>query len=421
MKLLSKKTILWSIVLLGLMTSSFRYPDRRHGHYELNIRGKKIIDDKVFLNKNIEVSEINRLIRQYVDEFNLKGVTANNKYLPYNLGHMFYVPMIYAFDTKNQNLINAFDAFFTLKNLKMVSESDVLNDLDKKVYYFVNAEYLRNKNIQNNKDLTEMFNLIKNETLNFWMQKPGKIWGAEKNSYSGAEGRINGILNKTYNGDKSYYTLITDDELFVMATAASIGITERKSFGNVDNGTKNICDVFYNVLNKLVVFNPDGTWLLQPNAWKDHPDYKGIVLSKGESVNWDASHFSRVPAFLYVLGIYYDDSSTRKLYVNKLRNGLSKLFIGKVAHYDTTTNSYTFTNYIDGNDSYFRIGYRKGFSGYKPGEFNGHVFGAWWKLLGTPEMSSMYDKISANFNFYVNNNSSVKSYSNFYKEVVALK
>src|SRR5690606_27569011 len=133
------------------------------------------------------------------------------------------------------------------------------------------------------------------ETVGYWNKRDAKVWKGEPNNYIGVKQRIQSILDGKSHGKFSYYDAVTDNELFVMATASSLSLVEKEYKGEPTKEMLEISQMFLKVLHKLVVFEKSGIWQLQPNVWKDHPDYKDVVLSKGESITWDAAHFARFP------------------------------------------------------------------------------------------------------------------------------
>lgn len=346
------------------------------------------------------------------------GINSDNKNIPYTLTHQFYIPLIYGAKTNNKVLTNSFDNLMKFSNVDQILNSNSLDDLNKKVFCFFVAEYLRNYGDSSEND-KKLFNLLKTQTLSYWNIKSGKVWSAEKNSFAGAKERLLFIMTGKDNGNLSYYKAVTDHELFVLGSGISLAIFERNNNGKVSPELKEISDNFFLVLKHFVVFNDDGTWLFQPNIWRDHRDYKDVKGSPN-GVAWDTSHFSRFPAYLNLLSDFFASDNVKASYLQKLKVGLAKQFITKVALYNKIDNIYTFNNFINGDNQRFRVGFKTIKKGYNPSQNNVHIFYGWWKLLDDPAINNMYSNMSSNFLKYEDSNDQVKKLKNFYKEVINL-
>lgn len=346
------------------------------------------------------------------------GINSDNKNIPYTLTHQFYIPLIYGAKTNNKVLTNSFDNLMKFSNVDQILNSNSLDDLNKKVFCFFVAEYLRNYGDSSEND-KKLFNLLKTQTLSYWNIKSGKVWSAEKNSFAGAKERLLFIMTGKDNGNLSYYKAVTDHELFVLGSGISLAIFERNNKGKVSPELKEISDNFFLVLKHFVVFNDDGTWLFQPNIWRDHRDYKDVKGSPN-GVAWDTSHFSRFPAYLNLLSDFFASDNVKASYLQKLKVGLAKQFITKVALYNKIDNIYTFNNFINGDNQRFRVGFKTIKKGYNPSQNNVHIFYGWWKLLDDPAINNMYSNMSSNFLKYEDSNDQVKKLKNFYKEVINL-
>ena len=244
------------------------------------------------------------------------------------------------------------------------------------------------------------------------MYKPGKVWSAEYLTTKGKKERIENILNNKFNGDKSYYNAITDNELFLMASGTSLSISDKK-----DQDFRDIRDTFYKVLKNLVVFQDMDQWALQPNIWKDHPDY--VSVRNNSTVDWDVSHFSRVPAYLNLLEVSMI-SPDEKQYVKRLRTGLASKFLSKVVQYNTKTKLYSFNNYMNGVNVSYRVNYKSKSGGYAPGGNYMHIFYGWWKLLNNESITTMYQSLLINFDKYSAQNEQINVRKEFYRELLSL-
>lgn len=402
------------LILFAVLLLNFKSINEKKEIQQCVEKDHFVKDEEVWQNSS-DIAIINKRLVDLTSNIS-KGITEKNKNIPYTLAHQFYIPMLYGAKTKNETLKKNFDDLMTFENVNNIVKSNDIDDLNKKVFYFFTAEYLRNYGISSPNN-QKIFNLIRNETLNYWNIKSGKVWSAEKNNFKGVKERISFILTGKDNGNMSFYRAITDHELFVLAGGVSLYLSEKKTNGNRTPELANISNQFFTVLSKLTVFNNDGTWLLQPDIWKDHRDYKNSNTIIGQ-VSWDTSHFSRFPAFLNLLDMYTENNTSQNNFIKKLKLGLAKQFISKVALYNKSLKKYSFTNYINGNDSNYRVGYKTNPKGYSASMNNVHIFYSWWKLLNDKAVNEMYLNISDNFSIY--ENEKIKKLAGFYKQVIDL-
>lgn len=414
-----KKIRIYLILLVvTFLLFSYSIPSKKRKPEPWSVTNEIKKDTFAFHQKNLDVTIIDKRLNDLVKNISAKGINTGNKSIPYTLTHQFYMPMLYAVQTNNNELNKSFESLMTFENVNNVSNSNALSDLDKKVFYFFASEYLRNYGISNSKN-QKIYNLIRTKVLNYWTQSSGKVWKDEKNNFKGVKGRTLFILSGKENGKESYFRAITDHELFVMASGVSLGLAEKNSTGKSSAEMNEIADCFLKVLNQLIVFNNDGTWLLQPNIWKDHRDYKNSNNGIEGVISWDTSHFSRFPAYLNLLDIY-TKNNTNNNFILKLKSGLAKQFMSKANSYDKTAKKYSFTNYINGNNDNYRVGFKTNLKGYGASQNNLHVFYGWWKLLNDNAINNMYVSIENNFSAYENENPQVKKYGELYKQIINL-
>jgi len=406
------------IILCTFLLLNFKPKDRKEVILKY-VKNENTIKNAVFLDSS-KISDIELINKRLVDlTSNIsKGITQDNKNIPYTLAHQFYIPLLYGAKTKNETLKKSFDNLMTFENVNAIINSNVLDDLSKKVFCFLVAEYIRSYGTSSSNN-QKVFNLIKNETLNYWNVKSGKVWAAEKNNFKGVKERISFILTGKDNGEMSFYRAITDHELFVLGSGVSLALSEKKGNGKISPELVDISNTFFTVLSKLTVFNNDGTWLMQPDIWKDHRDYKNSNNNNNQ-VSWDTSHFSRFPAFLNLLDIYTGNNKTDNIFVKKLKLGLAKQFTSQVALYNKSSKKYSFTNYINGDNKNYRVGYKTNQKGFSASQNYVHIFYSWWKLLDDPSINNMYANISINFSKYENENIQIKKLAGFYKQLIDL-
>ena len=376
-------------------------------------------NSKVFQSERLKTYFIIKELKSYRNS--ILNSTYSKGRLIYYLPHEFYIPLIYAYEVNDKALKNIFRSFLNKELFLKIKNDSNVKVLDKYIFYFFLAEFVRldNSNIKLNK---ELFSLLILELDDIWNLYEGKVWEREKFYFKGKKERIYSILKNKNNGKLSYYKAITDFELFPLAMGSSLFLSQTK-YGLENKILKEIVGAFTKLLNRLVKFYDDGTWVLQPNVWKDHRDYKNVKLNTGEDVVWDSSHFSRMPAFLNLLSLCYlnREEDLNYLYIKKLKLGLTYQFVNKICHHDFTKDMYQFTNFVNGNDSSFRVGYYNNGKGYNASENYKHVFWGWWKLLNNTEIDLVYDKLTVDFYKYFNIGKNKNGKSSIYKEIINLK
>jgi hypothetical protein len=379
-----------------------------------------ILGEPVFRQQNLATPEIINLINHYDDIFASETKMANWPNAPYDCAAFLYIPIQYAYDVNNQEVIKRLQMLFTYKTLLTIKNRSDVDDLSKRTFYFTVSEYLRRSGIRGNAEKTKMFNLIKNEVLNYWNNTYANIWDAESKKFYGVKQRVQYLLTGEYNGDMSYYNAFTDLEFYLMGTGISLSLIEKEASLTTTQDFVNIRNLFYEVMQKKVVFK-DNVWYLQPNVWKDHPNFQDVALKKGQSVNWDASHFSRMPAYLNLMKLAFQSDNTKLKYLVKLNTLLSKQLLNNIAAYNPKDGIYTFNNFVDGNNSNFRSNLKEGKTGLLPSEDYAHIFYGWWKMLNNNEVNVMYERISSKYSYYSNHNPYINENKGYFQEIVNLK
>lgn len=377
-------------------------------------------NEPVFRQQNLTTTEVINMINRYSDIFASETKMTNWPNAPYDCAAFLYIPIQYAYDTKNQEVIKSLQGLFTYNTLLTVKNRSDVDDLSKRTFYFTVSEYLRRSGIRGNTEKTKMFNFIRKEVLNYWNNTFANIWDEESKKFYGVKQRVKYLLSGEYNGNMSYYNAFTDLEFYILGTGISLSLIEKEASLTATPDLIDIRDLFYEVMQKKVVFK-DNVWYLQPNVWKDHPNFQDVVLKNNQSVNWDASHFSRMPAYLYLLKLAFQSDNTKFKYLEKLNILLSRQLLNNIAMYNSKNGIYTFNNFVDGNNSNFRSNLKKGIKGLLPSEDYGHIFYGWWKMLNTDEVNLMYKRIALKYSYYSNHNPYINENKGYFQEIVNLK
>ena len=261
-------------------------------------------NSKVFQSERLKTYFIIKELKSYRNS--ILNSTYSKGRLIYYLPHEFYIPLIYAYEVDDKALKNIFRSFLDKELFLKIKNDSNVKVLDKYIFYFFLAEFVRldNSNIKLNK---ELFSLLILELDDIWNLYEGKVWEREKFYFKGKKERIYSILKNKNNGKLSYYKAITDFELFPLAMGSSLFLSQTK-YGLENKILKEIVGAFTKLLNRLVKFYDDGTWVLQPNVWKDHRDYKNVKLNTGEDVVWDAlelaSAYGRQCPYRFIVRVF---------------------------------------------------------------------------------------------------------------------
>lgn len=408
------------IFLSVIIPTGILYDNFEEGSETKQESVKADLRDKVFFSSSESHGHIISLLEQQAKGFNnLNGREIDYDY-PYYFTHLFYIPIQYSFDTENFTLIEKLSGIINYEVLLKVRSNSKLSDMSKRAFYFACSEYLRRIGIKNREQM-KMYNLIKSEVSILWNKSYANIWSTESKRFFGVKERLAFILSGKSNGSFSYYRAVTDFELFLLGTGVSLAIIERNNFGRVSEDAKEMSQYFYDVLLHEVQVQPDKTWYLQPGVWHDHPTYKDVIIKANGAVNWDSSHFSRMPAYLFLLGIHFREDNVKSEYIEELKAGLAHQFTKVISHYNPVTNQYHFNNFIDGNNSFFKSDLEKGIQGVKPSSDFVHVFWSWWKMLQSKEVQKLYQNIGTNYQFYSDNNLHIHNNREFFSEVINLR
>ncbi len=240
-----------------------------------------------------------------------------------------------------------------------------------------------------------------------WRNEKGNVWDDEICHFKGKRSRVAYLLthNLPYY-KKSYHAAVTDEDLFTMATGASLVGFELRSSTIVSPALVEVVFYFIQTLRQKAVFTEGDKWLLQPGVWSEHSNYlyagnkwssPNLKYKKVPNIGWDASHFSRMPGYLYTLSCIFKSKSEVGRFILRLQVGLSQQFMEKVVVKSRRSDNidlYRFNNFMDGSNGVFRYKYPSKPSGYGPFENYHHIFYGWWSLLGQQPITDMYKNLS---------------------------
>ncbi|MES1147491.1 MAG: hypothetical protein ABUL49_01945, partial [bacterium] len=199
----------------------------------------------------------------------------------------------------------------------------------------------------------------------------------------------------------SYTGMSQDFDYYMLAIAADLRTVGKLRGMSDDSALLSAHDLQAQVFKRDVVWNNDGGWLLEPGAWRDHPDmaFAGNSMLRGglskapvNNIGWDTSHFHRMPLFLYVME-HAETDQAAKDDLGKLRTGLAAQFNKHVlVPADDTYRLPRTNNFMDGSNGVYRYGYEKRGDdfGYGPYQLSGTFLLGWWSFLNDPTVNSQY-------------------------------
>jgi hypothetical protein len=138
-------------------------------------------------------------------------------------------------------------------------------------------------------------------------------------------------------------------------------------------------------------------WVFQKDMWIDHPDFafSGYVTEPGKdakpikasSLQEDSSHGNRWALWLLQIGQVLD--------LSELKERLKYQLLNVVIDKNQKVGIPILTNYMCGNNGYYRWGYQTNVnSGYGPYKLSSTFGLGWWSLLGGQELGIYYMQLA---------------------------
>jgi len=331
----------------------------------------------------------------------------------YDAGHVLMVPLHAAFRVNVRSWQEQFSGHFTRfmanDNLSFLAEPEDL-DLAREHYLYLASRFIVLAAESGNGLLIPpgMVGKLYQEVNALWQQKPA--WWYENRFAGGIRERLNWKLSQEVT-TPSYYRAITDHELFLFAMAADLRSFELAT-GTQHPHSPDLRDILamaFAVYGKYVVFRSDNTWLFQPGAWKDHPDYlyagndnvaENLMPVPVADIAEDTSHSHRFPVWLESLRYASRDDEQRSRYYLGLMKGLEDRFFNVVLRWpDKDFPAYRVTNFMDGRNGVYRWNYQTAGpnNGYGPFQLSGVLIEGWWGMFPTGRARDMCEDMTGRF------------------------
>lgn len=202
-----------------------------------------------------------------------------------------------------------------------------------------------------------------------WEYEPGFNWG--RTPFIGSKARLADIRNSSKREPLSYYSAVTDYELFLFAIASDLKHITQKHHGILEYAGKSIpvgIDEIFStgiaIIRERGAFKKNGGWIFQKGVWTDHRDlrYAGhaepapdLPESRLAEISEDSSHSHRWPLFLRSMMHATQKNSEDEKYLLKVYKGFSYQFSRMVVKRDR--DGILLTKYMDGHNGLYRYRY----------------------------------------------------------------
>lgn len=335
----------------------------------------------------------------------LKLVSSVNLYSDrdaYDSLHFLMVPMYYAFNNDDKDIISCFDKIFK----RFIdgcdgSPSETEQSLKNSQWYYLCSEYLvlqqKHQHHINNTLFKKVFKYAKE------YKSTHKGNWTDYKQYDNFIDLLNGLLyGDGYESGNSYNNIIVDSELEALGIICDIAFI-RNSNNLIKEQLKdeNWIDQIIRLSDEVIKLQGkfDGNyWNFQIGMWDDHSEYAYAGYSCLDeiknpykrkplrNVSWDSSHFFRMPLLLESIKRVQNDDE----FYNNVEKGLANQFIDKVMICPTKKRNYWLANnYMDGRNGVYR---------YNPDNQTGwdrscltvSVLMGWWAFCGSDRISEMY-------------------------------
>ncbi|MBS1723881.1 MAG: hypothetical protein JSS66_13115 [Armatimonadetes bacterium] len=333
-----------------------------------------------------------------------------NDSLAYLHGHFMMVPLHAAMLMDQKDWQAQFEAQFN-RLVNVPHDKLCKNPLSRLQYLYVGTRYLALSAKTGHKaDVQDKLNTyLTDEIVDRWLNQDAIAF--DHAPFHGVKERIEHKLTLV-NPAKSYFSAITDEEMFLFAEAADLLTYEKKTgTRNPEHGElQDIMRTAGDVIRSRTKWTSKGGWLFDVGQWTDHPDLlyagnaeimPGMSQRKVNDITMDTSHFHRFALFVVSLRDAYEPGSADYKFYDKIRAGLAKQMDDVVLQKPSGDfKGYRLTNFMSGQNGVYRFGSADDIGkdkGYGPYELSGTFLLGWWSFLGDAKIDAAYDDISKSF------------------------
>jgi hypothetical protein len=327
----------------------------------------------------------------------------------YNLGHFLMLPLHGAFLYDEEEWLAQYESFFR-RFVAADRASWVKNVLSRAQFLYLGTRYLvllaqhgKTSDIED-----ELYDTLSGWLHETWTTAPAITW--ERPAFDGVKARLDFKMSLV-NHKKSYFVAITDEEFYLFAEAADLLTYERLKGkrGRHSETWREMVGYAARVVREDSQW-PDGGWLFQVGAWRDHPDLAysaqrsiipGMAKRSDPEVTMDTSHFHRFPLYLHSLIQGTPEGSADRKLFERARAGLAKQLVDVVLVKPTASfPNWRTKNYMNGSNNVYRyssnasVGAGKG---YDPYQLSGTFLMGWWTFLDDDRVRDVYADIAGRF------------------------
>lgn len=312
----------------------------------------------------------------------------------YNISHFLMIPMFYAFEKNDEDLIRSYhkyiDSFYSQTNDQLNFEKNDLRVTETQFLYFLSTYAVLSKNKDPNYSKTVLKDIEK-----VWYKTPAWQWG--RKPFSNMKERLDWKLQASE--DVGYTRAIIDEELFILGAAANLSriYPDNPMLKEIDGYTVRIF--------KQRSYWDKGRWLFDVGSWDNHPSfaYSGYSTTKNivekrprKNTVGDSSHFFRMPILLWSFQRAFPENSAESDLFKNYRQGLEKQFFDKVVV--RKNNKILLSNFMDGTNGVYRWKYNGTGKGYEAYGLTPSFGMGWWALLPGKRVQTLYKDYYAELN-----------------------
>lgn len=328
----------------------------------------------------------------------------------YDAAHALMVPLHYAFVTSDHAGILDFETLMT----RFATQELTGGQLQMAQWLYFVSRYLSLR-IEFSRPLREIDKALAQRLAAWlhvrWEYEPGFNWG--RTPFIGSKARLADIRSSSKKEPFSYYSAVTDYELFLFAIASDLKkITDKHpdileyAGRSIPISIDEIVSTGIAIIRERGAFNKNGGWIFQKGVWADHRDLRfaghaelapNLPESRLPEISEDSSHSHRWPLLLRsMIGATQKNSEDEK-YLLKVYEGFSYQFSKIVVKRDR--DGVLLTNYIDGHNGLYRYRYATVGAneqlGYGPYMLSGILGESWYPFAH--EVDDIFDSYANSY------------------------
>lgn len=304
----------------------------------------------------------------------------------YDISHFLMIPMFYAFEKNDRDLIQSYHKyvtnFYIQKQDKLNFNKNEQRLTDAQFLYFLSTYAVLSEN-----KYPEYSKSILKDIEKVWYEIPAWQWS--RKPFTNMKERFDWKLQAS--SDAGYSRAIIDEELFILGAAANL----TRIYPN-NKMLKEINSYTTRIFKQRSHWNND-RWLFDVGVWDKHPSYayvgyndtKNIVEKRpGKNTVADSSHFFRMPVLLWSFQKAYPANSPEAGLFKSYRQGLEKQFFKKVVV--RKDNKILLNNFMDGRNGVYRWKYQGTGKGHEAYGLSSSLGMGWWAMLPGERVQNLY-------------------------------